>query len=334
MRSSVRGNLFDFLKLTRKLKIKDWLWIDALAINQDNILERNHQVQQMGDIYRGAKHVLVYPGQCSRYLKWAARLGEDRYSFTVFRKCLKHTAQLSYWTRAWIVQELILAHDCHVVNKGGCIDWKMFRVLYGEHRWTKRPAWASNVRPFCDRYFGAVALDRQRSQIAETFDSLVRRFIQIGHWQRLSSQYAAVSSCGDRRDLVYSLLGLVDDAQGFIVDYRKSCTRLFLDTVYHFRVDLTRDVVGWPKVVLEKLMHALQVKIMCYCVRCAESVAPGGAVLESQFAGLYKFSGLIMAADNPERSRCSDMCIGCGGSLVCWSPGVNHTSEAWKDPSI
>jgi hypothetical protein len=41
---SVRDNLWNFLRLARRLLIRDWLWIDACCIDQDNVLERNHQV--------------------------------------------------------------------------------------------------------------------------------------------------------------------------------------------------------------------------------------------------------------------------------------------------
>jgi hypothetical protein len=39
------------------------LWIDAIAINQDDICERNRQVQRMGEIYDTAVSVYSYVGQ-------------------------------------------------------------------------------------------------------------------------------------------------------------------------------------------------------------------------------------------------------------------------------
>jgi hypothetical protein len=38
------------------------LWIDAICINQDDVLERNHQVQHMSRIYSRAATVLVWLG--------------------------------------------------------------------------------------------------------------------------------------------------------------------------------------------------------------------------------------------------------------------------------
>jgi hypothetical protein len=42
------------------------LWIDALCINQQDVKERNHQVQHMGSIYGMAKHVLIWLGEWSK----------------------------------------------------------------------------------------------------------------------------------------------------------------------------------------------------------------------------------------------------------------------------
>ncbi len=60
-RMLVRANLWLFLHTARRMKIGGWLWIDAISIDQDNIPERNHQVQQMAQIYKLARHVLIWP---------------------------------------------------------------------------------------------------------------------------------------------------------------------------------------------------------------------------------------------------------------------------------
>ncbi|OAF99172.1 HET-domain-containing protein, partial [Paraphaeosphaeria sporulosa] len=40
----------------------EYIWIDALCIDQRNLKERLHQVAIMGDIYSSATHVLVWLG--------------------------------------------------------------------------------------------------------------------------------------------------------------------------------------------------------------------------------------------------------------------------------
>jgi hypothetical protein len=62
----VRRNLYDFLHVARKRLAYCWLWIDALCINQVHVEERNHQVQQMGTIFAGAKMVAAWLGNNPR----------------------------------------------------------------------------------------------------------------------------------------------------------------------------------------------------------------------------------------------------------------------------
>lgn len=51
----IRQNLHDFLHRARSLLEPDeFIWIDAVSINQNDIPEKNVQVQRMADIYSGA----------------------------------------------------------------------------------------------------------------------------------------------------------------------------------------------------------------------------------------------------------------------------------------
>jgi hypothetical protein len=47
------------LRQYRDPNVEKILWIDAICINQDDIVERGHQVQLMGKIYSKASRVLV-----------------------------------------------------------------------------------------------------------------------------------------------------------------------------------------------------------------------------------------------------------------------------------
>ncbi|KAI0804980.1 heterokaryon incompatibility protein-domain-containing protein [Xylaria sp. FL0064] len=61
---SIDYNLFRLFLSLRDPVVDRILWIDAICINQDedDATERNHQVQQMARIYRGAQRVLVWLG--------------------------------------------------------------------------------------------------------------------------------------------------------------------------------------------------------------------------------------------------------------------------------
>lgn len=58
--TEVRQNLRDFLDAARDANVTDWIWIDALCINQEDVTEREQQVGQMGQTYEQAKKVFVW----------------------------------------------------------------------------------------------------------------------------------------------------------------------------------------------------------------------------------------------------------------------------------
>lgn len=61
----VTENVWRFLLAIRNKNIRFPLWIDLMCIDQQNVQERNHQVQQMATIYRTASRVIVWLGQAS-----------------------------------------------------------------------------------------------------------------------------------------------------------------------------------------------------------------------------------------------------------------------------
>lgn len=58
----IRRNLDSALRHLRQRNAIITLWVDALCIDQSNVQERNHQVQQMRQIYETAEETIVYLG--------------------------------------------------------------------------------------------------------------------------------------------------------------------------------------------------------------------------------------------------------------------------------
>jgi hypothetical protein len=129
----IRQNLHDGLVQLRNSNILGPIWIDALCINQGDISERNSQVAQMGEIYKGATRVVVWLGKEDRYTKTALESLERstltledyerdkssslrehrRCQYTYDEDCaiLYFMVQRSWYSRLWIVQEIVLARD-------------------------------------------------------------------------------------------------------------------------------------------------------------------------------------------------------------------------------
>lgn len=69
----INQNLYDFWTIARK---KRWLrmafWIDAVRVDQDDAVERSHQVAHMGYVYAHAMGVAVWLGRTmTRYRRTA-----------------------------------------------------------------------------------------------------------------------------------------------------------------------------------------------------------------------------------------------------------------------
>ncbi|TGJ81098.1 hypothetical protein E0Z10_g7657 [Xylaria hypoxylon] len=113
----VTVNLAAALKCLRYPDRPRLLWVDALCIDQRNILEVNEQVKHMVDIYPSATGVLAWLGpddgsvgsafEALRTISDTITQGQISLLTALFNR--------PYWTRLWIVQELVLAQDIQFV---------------------------------------------------------------------------------------------------------------------------------------------------------------------------------------------------------------------------
>lgn len=145
----IRPNLHDFLKMARKGHRQDWMFVDALCIDQGSVPEPNDQVALMGAVYRDAARVVVWLGHpaisdLETFEK--AQINLPKHDIGRHRLCSVfdlhgHTLYLSakfflpkqYWSRVWIVQELLLASA--VTFRAGplSLDWEGGVVLLTEY---------------------------------------------------------------------------------------------------------------------------------------------------------------------------------------------------------
>ncbi len=127
----IRENLRNALRSIRDERSDCWLWIDAICIKQRSNEERNHQIKLMAEIYSNANVVLVWlqsanedadVGPAFDFVRTAvAHDTTDRSVFNYvqahFRtsrsvwSSVKRLCQLRYWTRKWIIQELVMVRS-------------------------------------------------------------------------------------------------------------------------------------------------------------------------------------------------------------------------------
>jgi hypothetical protein len=260
---SVRQNLYTFLNMATGYFPNEPLWIDAICINQTDLVEKSHQVQRMGEIYRDAEEVLVWLGfdHCFDILfcPWKGDLKKQLSGVDTdtLRSCVLHP----YFSRAWITQEILLGRKIRVLHKNMQLRWATFgartqvvslelgrrrvRVddevlleLYDLRKtanWKKGPG--SLMWPIIAYCLSRFSFTSERMQTSagsplgkgyyDFFDVLNRR---------------SQSQCMDDRDRIFSLNSLLEPGHGFQVDYHDSRQDVFWKVCQHFNawVDLTR----------------------------------------------------------------------------------------------
>jgi len=119
-------NLSRALKHLRRVDEPDGrvLWIDALCVNQNDIAERNHQVTQMGEIYSHAESVIVWLGvgnsgtgtavgklstQSDTTYTYYKPSDVSPWTHLTILMAIRALCRQKYWTRLWIIQEVLLA---------------------------------------------------------------------------------------------------------------------------------------------------------------------------------------------------------------------------------
>jgi hypothetical protein len=144
---AVRQNLWRALYDLRDTRESRTLWIDTLCINQTNVHERNCQVSRMGSIYSQAARVVAWIGQDdyeSRYglvfLAELAATSPKKYC-PPYGECPdgKHRGKWqamsslfnrSYWSRLWIIQEVVLASQLRIQCGTLSFDWEDLAMVF------------------------------------------------------------------------------------------------------------------------------------------------------------------------------------------------------------
>ncbi|PMD22177.1 hypothetical protein NA56DRAFT_688308 [Hyaloscypha hepaticicola] len=210
----IRSNLWNFLSRLRSHGYEDYLWCDAICIDQSNDYERNHQVQLMSQIYRKAHSVL-------RAKIWQGLVALSR---------------RRYWTRIWIVQEITVARDLQLFCGNETVQWSAFATAckfpsdqstpWAAELWTPlnvEDDRKQNLRRSRGReihhstMYGLIKSQKRWPKFVESFETLFVRYQDSG--------------CEDPRDRIFTLLSISKEVvleRGFNADYKLNMEDTFL----------------------------------------------------------------------------------------------------------
>ncbi|KAF5660855.1 het domain-containing protein [Fusarium heterosporum] len=224
----IRQNLWDALYYLRKHTTGTWYWIDAICINQKDVLERNQQVRMMHHIYFRAQTVVAWLGK--RYDTYdatvskleqlshcrpssggvqsqtASKLPQPDMLSTQEGKLAEELHRDSYWNRLGIIEEIGQAQRIQVCfGSAAAVDWDQFTLFIQQHPGVHN---------------GLERLAQQRVNKHNGSATLLKLL-----------QTNRNAECQDRKDKIYGLVGLASDARNFKIDYNKSLFQIWTDVM-------------------------------------------------------------------------------------------------------
>lgn len=221
-------NLENALKRLRYPDRRRYIWADAVCINQADVSERGQQVSIMRNIYSKARRVLVWLGQdkannaklafstiCEIVRSWrpptspqkflsykdafepqenGVRIDEDGWT------ALQALFQTDYFTRFWVIQELVLGQNATVVWGGHTISWGLVGISAAwllTRGWATHPDW-----PISAAYnaFLIYVLPLARRSAISSFSKLDLSAVLATTMGKFKST--------DPRDRIFALLGM------------------------------------------------------------------------------------------------------------------------------
>src|SRR5690242_16376759 len=200
----IRANLHAFLQ---GFAARGYIWIDQICIDQSNPEEKNHQVRMMAQIYKDCDSMIIWLGSKDQPFREAA----DEFIYKPRPHSLSVLLHDDYFTRLWVVQEVLLARAVRIICRGMSgpveIPWDdVHAVATGSAMWLQQHGHSKAV---------LALIANQGMNRYEGLRLTIARF----------SGY----ECENPRDKVYGLLGIVKPKERLEVDYTKSVQDVFLD---------------------------------------------------------------------------------------------------------
>jgi hypothetical protein len=142
---SIGRNLYSALLYLRQPQKERVLWIDAICINQEDIQERNSQVQMMKRIYMAATRVISFVTSEIKdvdingldFVEFLnSNLSKEKflslirhYKYERQWKAIGNLWNEEYWKRVWVIQEVVVAREVLVYYGDRAIEWGKFSRL-------------------------------------------------------------------------------------------------------------------------------------------------------------------------------------------------------------
>ena len=279
---TVGKNIHSALRHIRRRDRPIRLWVDAICINQSELTERSHQVQQMCAIYSAAKETTIYLGDqdggntgksawnfLERNSEWSVNGdGDEDHSIPAkMEQLLEFRGDLDdveidvlgrpWFRRVWVFQEVVVSRFVTIQCGNRKIAWDDFcQILLLSPR-------------YHDRYGFSIGRSGKIDVVRDMFHA--RFSYQEAHgmgdlgpsWHSKVENYKGGDSsilntlsrtrqleAFDPRDKIYALLGVSTgihlNSDLIAVDYHKLCSEVYRDFARHvMETDRNYDILSY-----------------------------------------------------------------------------------------
>lgn len=237
------------------------MWIDAICINQDNVLEKSHQVNMMGRIFTAADYVISWLGEeadNSRCVMTAIRTSTNtRYCSVQVEQAMKSFVRRSYWKRMWIVQEFILARNVVILCGQEGAWWKDLVHFWHDTKLVRCAEGVRELNKGISRTYPPKGLSALIFARRSRGDNIFAQIAPLSMHQLMAT--FSYGECSDRRDRIYALLALIKPKAGvepFLADYMISAEKLYYKFLGHAgQLDYSRNTT-WFRRELRKALDS------------------------------------------------------------------------------
>jgi hypothetical protein len=227
----VRRNVAEMLRNLRRPRSDRQLWIDSIAINQADLLEKESQVKQMGVIYADASRVLIWLGPESDSEESVQNENDDNITQSALEPSIE-LIKRSWFHRRWVIQEVGLASEAIMVCGTKSIEFQEFVCRIERLQRlseTSSVAFIPTDKTVIERLRAMANL-----QLSCRGQFLPRRLLD------LLLNFAA-AKCSDDRDILYALNSL--SMSPLSISYRVPTEDLYMSFAYS-------EVMQTPSILL------------------------------------------------------------------------------------
>lgn len=232
------------------------LWIDAICINQADAAEKGPQVAMMGSIYQSASRVIAWLGSADesshRAMRFMCSVGmQVNVSFRgselspapgaadptlgdirvpLFETdghdmvaCLTALFQRAWFSRLWVVQEILLGNPLRTIVLCGpqdAVPWSLFRKAMAAVSWKG--------------LHSSTGTSQHRNAMVSQLRTFVTLQDNTAYLSRLRYDFGALA-CKDPRDRIYAVMNLLGplERQHLCIrpDYDRPVTKVYREVV-------------------------------------------------------------------------------------------------------